>query len=922
MHESLEIFIVIMFAAILLIGAATRSFSRLSGVPFTLMMLLLGVAGGLYIRFFTVDSGFFNFFHQTEHHSLISPELILFIFLPMLIFESAFSLDAHIFRKSLGNIVLLAGPAIILTTVLTALLMLYITPAEWGWSLSYALLFGALINATDPVAVVALLRELGISKRLVTLIEGESLLNDGTAIVLFTVFLAMSLSGAEHFSVGEMSLEFVKVVVGGCLVGWLLAQIISRWIGRVFNDPLVEITLMMAMAYLAMIIAEHYLHVSGIMAMVVAGLYMSSIGRTRISPEVMHFLHEFWEMMAYIANSVIFFLVGLVIALQVQHLEMTDLYVAFAAYVGIMLIRFIAVFAFRPIFSLIKTPISKENAMIASWGGLRGAVSLALALMLSQTPGLDEGFRQQALLFTVFIVLTTVVFNGATMKSLLRYLNLDKPSLSTQISANLAKVSVLNDVKKMIDELSASPNFKNVYWSDVRTEVEELCTLTRTTCDDLERQIEQASTLEHEAEFWLRVLNIERAAYWELFAQGILTDKAISILNHEVDLQMDDLKENIINPPLRRTPKPGKMYQLVNWLQQKNKFFKKTLAFLAFDNITNNFHFLHAEGFAAQRVLHDLSALEGMNKAYENHIRETYQCYLNNSKERLEEMRADLPELTQAMETYFAKRLTLNHEREGIKEMLEHGIIDEGIAKDSLESVESRMMAMKKLPKHIKLPSARDLIGEISLFRLCKEEELDTIADALTEVIILKGEYLFKENEQGNSLFIVVRGALEIEKTIDGKDTVLAVLGGGDIVGEMALLTGQPRMASALAATTVTLLKIDAKTFHALTEQYPDLLDHTWAAYGRHGLHNTWQNMPALKNYSHEQVEHLLENSEQTTHKAGDNIVVPDNCQLGFLLLGKLSHQGQMVSAPGIVKVKAGETLTAEIDIRVLWLID
>lgn len=920
MHHSIEVFIVLLFATVLLIGAATRRLSRFSGIPFTIMMLVFGLLGGLYIKHFTSEMSLFHVFHGVEGDNIISPELILFIFLPMLIFESAFSLDAHIFRKSLGNIVLLAGPALIITTSLTAFLMLAITPESWGWTLSYALLFGALINATDPVAVVALLRELGISKKLVTLIEGESLLNDGTAIVLFTVFLAMSLSGNETFALSEMSFHFLKVVLGGVLIGWLLAQIISRWIGTVFNDPLVEITLMMALAYLAMVIAEHFFHVSGIMALVVAGLYMSSIGRTRISPEVMHFLHDFWEMMAYIANSLIFFLVGLVIALQIDTFTLTELWVAVVAYIGIMLIRFGAVFAFRPLFSSIGTPVNSSSAVIASWGGLRGAVSLALVLILSQTPGLDESFRHQALLITVLIVLTTVVFNGATMKPLLRRLGLDKPSLSTQVSSNLAKISVLNDVKKMINKLSKSDDFKNVYWSEVRDEIEDNYRKTRDFCSVSEKQLEQFSKIEHEAEFWQRILNVERNAYWELFAQGILTDKALSILNHELDIQNDDLKEGIINPPKQRTPKPGNLYVTINMMLQRNNFLKKYLGFLVFDIITMNFHFLHAEEYASRRVLEKISALEGMNKDYECKIRQTYTTYLHSAKSQLEQMRSDLPELTQAIETNFARRLTLNRERRGILSLIHHGIIDEGMAKEDLESVESRMHTLKKFPKNIKLPTTRELIAEIPLFELCSDDELDEIANIFVEHIVLKGEYLFMEGEFSDSMFIVVRGALEVYKRIDNKQKLLGVLGGGDIVGEIALLTGQPRMASTYAATTVTLLRIDRKHFESLTQKYPHLRDHTWAAYGRHQILNQWKSLPNLKTYHEDKVHELLANAKVQFLKQASEVNASERYQYLYVINGMVEINSNTYSSGKLNHVDKDDKILVSAATWVLWL--
>lgn len=920
MHVSVELFIVVLFSVVLLISAAMRNFAKLSGIPFTILMLVIGLGAGAYVRTLDTSHGLLSFFHHSGEHSLVSPEMILFIFLPMLIFESAFSLDAHLFKKLLPNISLLAGPAILFTTLCTAYLMLTITPASWGWNLSYALLFGALINATDPVAVVALLRELGISKRLVTLIEGESLLNDGTAIVLFTVFLGVSLVGFESVSLTDVLIKLLKVVAGGLLVGWLLAQFISRWIGKIFNDPLLEITLMMALAYLAMAIAEGFLHVSGVMALVIAGLYMSSVGRTRISPEVIGFLHEFWEMMAYIANALIFFLVGLVIALQIKSVQITEIWIAFVAYFGVMIIRAIAVFLFRPLFAALKNPITKDQAIIVSWGGLRGAVSLALALMLSQTPGLDEGFRQQALLFTAIIVLCTVIFNGVSMKFILRILGLDKPTLATQISANLARVSVLGDVKSMINELSSSSNFRNVYWADVRGDVDRMYEETKQSCDDLQQQIEHASPIEHKTEFWLRVLNVERSGYWELFSQGILSRKAISILNHEIDNQVDNLKQGNLVHAKQRTPKLSQTYKSMNVLFREYRSLQKQFSFIIFENLMLRFHCYHAEQYAAKKVLENLPTLEGMHKDIEEQIRETYTGYLNNAKMRIEQMRASMPDLTQAIETYFAKRLTLNCERDGIKKLMKYGIIDEGIAHDTLHEIETRMHELEQVPTDLKQPSPLELLREVPLFEYCSEDEIKELAESVVENIILTGEDLFKESETSDSMYIIVRGALEIRKTINEQDTVLAVLGGGEIVGEMALLTHQPRMATATASTDVTVLKITADDFDKITQKSTHLLEHTWLAYGRHLLDNLISKFDQFKPFSQTEVKHMIETTKQEVFRKGLAVKPPSNALFAFVISGQVEDQDSQYPFASLITLTPKQTLTASEETRLLWI--
>ena len=176
-----------------------------------------------------------------------------------------------------------------------------------------SLLFGALISATDPVAVVALLKEVSSRKRLETLIEGESLFNDGTAIVLFTLF-SLTLGTAE-MNILQATGRFCWVVSMGLIIGVITGGFILGWIGRIFNDPLIEITLTIVSAYFVFYMAENVLHVSGVVAVVSLALLFASIGRTRISPEVGGFLHHFWELLAYMANTLIFLIVGILIAL-------------------------------------------------------------------------------------------------------------------------------------------------------------------------------------------------------------------------------------------------------------------------------------------------------------------------------------------------------------------------------------------------------------------------------------------------------------------------------------------------------------------------------------------------------------------------------------------------------------------------------
>ena len=236
----------------------------------------------------------------------------------------------------------MAVPGILVAIFISASLAMGIKYAGIGfgnWSWYISLMFGSVICATDPVAVVSILKELGGGKKLRTLIESESLLNDGTAIVIFMVFFTI-LTGTAIDS--NPVIDFFIVTLGGVAIGATVGLFTLYIIKTVFNDPLFEITAIIGSAYLTFFIAES-LHWSGIIGLVTIGLLMTGKGKTKISPEVGHFLHEFWVLAAFIFNTLIFIIVGVIIAHRTRF-EIEDFIDLTIIYVGIHLIRGLVIF--------------------------------------------------------------------------------------------------------------------------------------------------------------------------------------------------------------------------------------------------------------------------------------------------------------------------------------------------------------------------------------------------------------------------------------------------------------------------------------------------------------------------------------------------------------------------------------------------
>jgi NhaP-type Na+/H+ or K+/H+ antiporter len=435
----------------LVIGAATRHFLQKVPLPFTVLLLLIGLGMGFLNRQYTEsqeatvsdhpehaehgeggdgeedadgvhdehdaeagheehasgahDDGLWHKIVHTLSEAItwggnMDGHLILYVFLPILIFEAGFALDVHTFKKSVGNAFYLAGPGIVSATLMTGLCFWGMVQTFGGdgevlseWDVDGAMSFvwlasmllGAVVSATDPVAVVALLKELGASKKLGTLIEGESLLNDGTAIVAF-VLLIDFVTGAQVFSslgsfVVDATLGFGSIGGAGAIVGVLIGIVAILWLRKVFNDAMIEITVVLVTSYAVFFICEHFFHVSGVLGLVALGILMAGIGAKRISPEVAHFMHEFWELTAFIANVIIFIVVGVIIAQKVDPTGM-DYLILFLIYLAIHLVRAINMGMFYPLMKKTGYGLPGKDAVVVWWGALRGAIGLALALVV------------------------------------------------------------------------------------------------------------------------------------------------------------------------------------------------------------------------------------------------------------------------------------------------------------------------------------------------------------------------------------------------------------------------------------------------------------------------------------------------------------------------------------------------------------
>ena len=363
-------------------------------IPYTTALVLMGVAAS----FLPIG---------IDVH--LSKELVLLIILPPLLFQGALHMDLENLRRDLVTIVTMAVPGLITATILVATMLYYFLSMPW----LEGLLFGAMVAATDPISVLAIFRDVGAPTRLKVLMEGESLFNDGTSVVLFTGLLAVLSQDAEP-SVMVIAGEFLRVCIGGMAVGLAFGICCYRLMKRL-EDHLLEVTLTVVLVFGSFLVAE-MLHLSGVIAVVVAGLIIGNYGKLfSMSKQTIATIDNFWEVIDFLINAVLFLLIGFEMKAYVSNLS--DYIVDGVIIVAVVLAaRALTVYPVYYLTSKTTRSYPFGWAHIMVWGGLKGSIPIALVLGLPR----DIQFRAEFLVFAAILVFFSLVIQSMTMKPLVK----------------------------------------------------------------------------------------------------------------------------------------------------------------------------------------------------------------------------------------------------------------------------------------------------------------------------------------------------------------------------------------------------------------------------------------------------------------------------------------------------------------------
>ncbi len=806
----------IIYVLVVLLGIAmlVTGICRNLPVPFTVVLVLIGIL-------LSNLSHRFDFMESLQGFSL-SPEIMLFIFLPALIFESGFALDARQMIADLPPILILAIPAMLMSTFVVGL-------GIW-WALDIrlivALVFGALISATDPVAVVALFKELGAPNRLNVLVEGESLLNDATAIVAFSILLGIAVEGGGigWSDADNILLDFLRVFIGGALFGAFLGFVVCELLYRMQSGIVVILTSSIIIAYASFVIAEHSFHVSGVMAVVGSAVALRRFGVTRFRQDTTHAISEVWEVIALSCNSLLFLLVGLSIGTGALFNQIGPILIAIAL---VLSARALSIYTLVPLaVKWFRLPaISLGERHIMWWGGLKGG--LAIAVVLSIPSDLPE--RQLLFEITLGMVLFTLVISAPTIRPLMHFLGLSKMTRGEDLEHRNSLHSAEITSEKYLSSLALS---KVLPTGAVEPLSDKIRQTFASSIDDDDKESHRDDM--YFAEF--RANRVERELLQSLYEIGLISQYIYLDMNNQLHTERESLRLGEGRIGAKTMAHEQRLFQGLEDL-----FLDKIREKHWLSGLLSKYQALRVEQRVRRNLAHILLCNDVivMLKEQVDLLEETRAKVISVYKKRkkyylrqLKQINIYFPEFYPQYLERLATRAMINSGWNRVESEFQHG----DLGAKGFKLIQGRISAVLAEIDKSPLKFAKSVgtitqhLEGIDLFSGMKERDYEFLENNATIVTFLAGDTIISHFEVGEDFYILVDGtATRWIKDAMNRDHFMFEFHKGDFMGESTLLErqkhhGHQRTATVRAETPCTLIRISPKLISTVLWRNPEIL--------------------------------------------------------------------------------------------------
>ena len=779
-------------------------------LPYAVLLAMVGVAVGGLSSFllYTPLTDLFDGIVAPVVNLPFSASIFLTVFLPILLFHAALTIDVREVAED-------AAPILIL-----AIVAVFAAATAIGYSLNLiadvpliaALLFGSIVATTDPAAVVAILHEAGAPPRLTRLLEGESLLNDAAAIVLFTVLVAM-LTGGTNSHIAAGAEHFVVAFLGGIVLGVVGGRLYGTILPLLGGSRMAEVTLAVALPYVVYILGEEC-EVSGVVAVAGAGLTAGTFARVRLTPENWLYLEQVWEQLGFWASSLIFISASALVPKLLVGIHLSDLWLLGIALAAALLSRAAVLFGLFPLLSSLRLSqhVSAAYNLAITWGGLRGAVTLALALSVTEDNRIDPALKDLVAVLATGFVLFTLLVNGLTLRPVMRLLKLDRLSPLDRTLRDKVMMLSLGDIRDAVREAARE------------YEIGAEATAAATA-----RYSEEMDQLAAQSDFDTAISDRDRMT---IALVAIASQERRIILNHHAQHSVSGTAIERLLRSTRRILDAAKAEGMVGYTRVAHG----SLQFSRSLRIANFLHrTLHLSGALQRQIsirfetllvgrlaLGELGRFSGSrlrallgDRACEM-LGELIAARLTATTRALDALRLQYPEHAEVLERRFLQQSGLRLLISRYRGLYEEGLIDREVFENlEREHAARRSNWVDDAPLDLGL-RADELIGQIDMFAALGSPGRRALARHLRPRLLVPEETVIRKGERGTEMFLISSGAVEV---VLGDQRVR--LGSGDFFGEMALLSKQRRQADVVALGYCQVLVLNVTEFRRFLREYP-----------------------------------------------------------------------------------------------------
>ncbi|MDH3324115.1 MAG: sodium:proton antiporter [Candidatus Peregrinibacteria bacterium] len=688
MEDHLFLFNAIAIFSSLTFAIVIHAVCKWAKVSFPVGLLVGGFFGAYAIQ---------NFGWSLFDNFQFSPSMVFYVFLPTLIFESAYNLNFRQFRGVFGEVALMATFGLFVSMFIVAAGLHYFLDIPWGISF----LFGALISATDPVAVLAVFKELRAPKKLTTIVDGESLLNDGTALVVFQFVKAVVVSGTIFLTPktflaesGHFVLSLVEGLAVGTILGWVFAHAISK-----SKSKGVQLTLSLILAHATFLFAEGILHVSGILATMAAGMLVGNYGQRKLTAKTREIFAEIWEFMGFIANSLIFLLLGMKFV-QIDFLEHWVLVLTSAGLV-IFVARPFSVFLSFAISNLFRKDYEKISfsfQTIAFWGGIRGALAAAAVLLIPES----FVYFPELLAMTAGTVLATFLLNVTTISALLKKLKFIDFTVSEKIQKFEAEILIDEEVRSHLEKIKDKDYISEKIFDKLEKDYSRAEDRAISNLKKLQQRLKKKSSREIEKILMYHALGIEKKCYENLLEHYEISEERFCVIRESIYRQLDRLDRDELpeerKSPIKYAPEIPKEVPEFNEIpfEGVRNFFQNLFVNYRKRKILERLQHYRARRIAGAKVIFDFEKLREHHAIFGekdilDNIIERYKGWHKNAQEKVEQLEKKFPKIVVPARMKIAKNSCFKKERKCQKEFCGKGLISEKVYQDLKENLEKKV---------------------------------------------------------------------------------------------------------------------------------------------------------------------------------------------------------------------------------------